>query len=391
VERVKRGATRFPAFMSAGAADRPALTRAAARGSARELAGLGFTTVFAPSADVTTGADDPTIGSRSAGSDPQLVARQVIAAADGISSAGVMPVLKHFPGHGSVPADSHEELPVQVRSRAALTNTDLAPFQHAIDIRVPAIMVGHIDVRAVDPGTPSSLSMKVITGLLRQRMGFDGLVITDALDMAAVQEEYGAAKAAVRSLQAGADVLLMPADVRAARDGIVAAVKSGQLKRSRLEEAAARLLAHLIHQAAQRSQPAEAGSQAKSSQALSAAAVTVVAGPCSGNLVPEGIHVTGSPDRVTRLQSAARAAGVPLGRGKRVALVGFGADVPAGADIVVATDSPYVLGRSSAPVRIATYGDTPGAMKALIGVLTGKATAPGKLPVAVSGVARTGC
>src|SRR3546814_1985587 len=89
-------------------------------------------------------------------------------------------------------------------------------------------MVGHIDVRAVDPGTPSSLSMTVITGLLRQRMGFDGLVITDALDMAAVQEEYGAAKAAVRSLQAGADVLLMPADVRAARDGIVAAVKSGQ-------------------------------------------------------------------------------------------------------------------------------------------------------------------
>src|SRR3546814_2196301 len=121
----------------------------------------------------------------------------------------------------------------------------------------------------------------------------------------------------------------MPSAGRASGAGSVAAVESGQRKRSRLEEAAARVLAHLIHQAAQRSQPAEAGSQAKSSQALSAAAVTVVAGPCSGNLVPEGIHVTGSPDRVTRLQSAARAAGVPLGRGKRVALVGFGADVPA--------------------------------------------------------------
>src|SRR3546814_13945205 len=127
-------------------------------------------------------------------------------------------------------------------------------------------MVGHIDVRAVDPGTPSSLSMKVITGLLRQRMGFDGLVITDALDMAAVQEEYGAAKAAVRSLQAGADVLLMPADVRAARDGLVAAVTSGQLTRARPEEAAARLLAHLIHPPAPRSHPADAATPAKPTQ-----------------------------------------------------------------------------------------------------------------------------
>src|SRR3546814_17184094 len=103
-----------------------------------------------------------------------------------------MPVLKHFPGHGSVPADSHEELPVQVRSRAALTNTDLAPFQHAIDIRVPAIMVGPIDVRAVDPGTPPSLSMKVITALLRPRMGPAGLVVTAAPDLPRATEESGA-------------------------------------------------------------------------------------------------------------------------------------------------------------------------------------------------------
>ena len=132
VQRVEGRATRFPAFMSAGAADEADLTRAAAAAMGAELRGLGFNVDFAPIADVTTGPDDPTIGSRSAGSDPALVARHARAAASGLQGAGVLPVVKHFPGHGSVAADSHETLPVQTRTQAQLAERDLVPFREAV-------------------------------------------------------------------------------------------------------------------------------------------------------------------------------------------------------------------------------------------------------------------
>ena len=133
VERLRSVATRFPTFMSSGAADDPALTQEAYRAGAAELRGLGFTVDFAPDADVTSGPGDPTIGSRSPSSDPAKVAEQVVAAAAGFAESGVLPVLKHFPGHGSVPADSHLTLPVQTRSRAELDRTDLVPFRAAVE------------------------------------------------------------------------------------------------------------------------------------------------------------------------------------------------------------------------------------------------------------------
>ena len=135
---------------------------------------MGFDVVFAPDADVTRGPPDPTIGARSAGSRPGLVARQVIAAGRGHQDAGVVPVLKHFPGHGSLTTDSHLGLPVQNRTRAELDRIDLRPFREAIAADAPAVMIGHIDVRAVDPGRPASVSRKVITGLLRRDLGFRG-------------------------------------------------------------------------------------------------------------------------------------------------------------------------------------------------------------------------
>ncbi|MDT0202045.1 glycoside hydrolase family 3 N-terminal domain-containing protein [Nocardioides sp. AE5] len=390
VARVKAGATEFPTFMSAGAAGDVDLTRNAARASAAELADLGFTTAYAPIADVTSGPDDPTIGSRSPGSDPAVVADQAVAAATGIAEAGLLPVPKHFPGHGSVPADSHHELPVQDRTRAELDGTDLVPFREAVAAGVPTIMVGHIDVRAIDPGTPASLSGEVVTGLLRDDLGFDGLVMTDAVEMAGVQAGHRSGEASVLALAAGVDVVLMPPDPRVARAAIVAAVESGDLPAERLDEAATRMLAQMIHLAATETEQAAPGSGEEASRALSAGAITVVAGPCEGNLVPDGITVVGSSQRARRLEAAARAAGVPLGRGKTVALAGPGRAAPR-ADIVVATDTPYVLGRSDAPVRIATYGETPAAMEALVAVLTGRARAPGTLPVEVDGVERTGC
>jgi len=415
--------TGFPAFMSAGAADDAPLAERAYRRYGAELAGLGFTVDFAPVADVTTGPDDPTIGSRSAGSDPDLVAEQVAAAATGLAHGGVVPVLKHFPGHGSVPADSHLTLPVQTRSLAELRRTDLVPFATAVDAGQPAVMVGHLDVRAVDPRVPSSLSRRVVTGLLRRDLGFGGLVVTDSLQMAAVTQGRDPDVVAVRAIRAGADVLLMPPDPAAARAALVRAVRRGSLSRSQLLRSASRQIALLIHAEQGTGRPARPGSARSASQRLSAAAITVVSGPCDGRLVEDAVVPIGDPASVSAFVRAGRAAGLeilvrrdppdrlaePRSRRERRLLAAWRADEQArlaagtrvgftgyaggsiAAEIAVATDTPYPLGSSRARVRIATYGDTPAAMASLVDVLVGKATAPGRLPVEVGGVPRQGC
>src|SRR6478735_9407716 len=265
VERLRGAATRFPTFMSTGAAGDAGLTQEAYAAGAAELRGLGFTVDFAPDADVTSGPGDPTIGSRSASSRPTTVAEQVVAAANGFSGAGVLPVIKHFPGHGSVPADSHLTLPVQTRSLADLEASDLVPFREAVAAGLPAVMVGHIDVRAVDPRMPSSLSRKVTTGLLRDELGFGGLVVTDSLRMAGVTRGRSPGRTALQAIRAGADVLLMPPSPAAARAALVKAVRSGTLPRRRLEQSAARQIALLTHLAAsgqQSSQPPGAAAAA---------------------------------------------------------------------------------------------------------------------------------
>ena len=392
VERVQGTATRFPSFMSAGAARQARLTRRAAAASAAELRNLGFTVVFAPDADVTSGPDDPTIGSRSASSRPRLVSRQVRAAVEGYLSAGVLPVAKHFPGHGSVPADSHVELPVQTKSLRALRRTDLVPFREGVEAGMPSVMVGHIDVRAVDPRTPSTVSRPVVTGLLRRDLGYDGLVVTDAMNMAAVAESYTSGQGAVRALAAGVDVVLMPPDPTAARDGIVRAVRQGRLPRARLEQAAARQVATLLHMRASDAgvAPRRPGTSRRASYELSAGAATVVSGPCRGRLVGPSVQASGPADVVRRFNAAAARAGLRTGSGTSVALVGYGGSGRS-ADVVVTTDTPYPLARSTAPVKIAMFGDTPGAMRALVDVLLGEARAPGTLPVPVPGVSRRGC
>ncbi len=410
VARATSAMTRFPAFMTAGAAGRPGLTRAAYAASGAELAGLGFTMDLAPDADVTSGPADPTIGSRSAGSRPAEVAEQVTAAARGFAASGLVPVVKHFPGHGSVTANSHYTLPVQPRSLAALRKRDLVPFAARVRQGTPAAMVAHLDVRAVDPGVPSSLSGKVVTGLLRHDLGFRGLAFTDALNMGAVTSRFDSAQSAVRALRAGEDVVLMPPRPAAARAGIVAAVKDGRLSQSRLDQAAIRQVALLLHQQHAGLHPRAPGSSRAVSHRLSAAGITVVRGACAGRLVRRRVHPTGPPEAVAGFEAAARTAGLRLAahdkptrrkpagthQRKRAArittlrLVGRG-DAPAHGDVVVATDTPYVLGRSRAHVKIATYGETPGAMRALVDVLLGHAHAPGHLPVPVAGVPRDGC
>ncbi|WP_432476801.1 glycoside hydrolase family 3 N-terminal domain-containing protein [Nocardioides sp. GXQ0305] len=443
---VERAATTpFPAFMSAGAAGDEALTTRVYRQYGAELAGLGFTVDFAPVADVTSGPDDPTIGSRSPGSDPRLVGEQAVAAAEGLGAGGVVPVLKHFPGHGSVPADSHLELPVQQRSLGELRRVDLAPFATAIDAGAPALMTGHLDVRAVSPRKPSSLSRKVTTRLLRRELGFDGLVVTDSLQMAAVTEGRDPGEVAVKALRAGNDVLLMPTDPAAARAAIVRAVRQNDLPRFRLLQAAARQVALLEHASGRSGTPV--GSARDASRELSAAAVTVASGPCRGRVVDGAVVATGDAEAAAAFGGAARAAGLEvlsprtapdrlasarprpergqdesasayrqrlvrwraaerrrraaladwraaearrLSGATTVAFAGYG-DGPVSAEVAVATDTPYVLAGSDAPVRIATYGTTAGAMSALVDVLTGEERAPGRLPVDVADVERPGC
>ncbi|GAA1926371.1 glycoside hydrolase family 3 protein [Nocardioides hwasunensis] len=445
VERLRRVATRFPTFLSAGAAGDPALTQRAYAAGASELRGLGFTADFAPDADVTSGPGDPTIGSRSASSRSSVVAEHVVAAAAGFSESGVLPVLKHFPGHGSVPADSHLTLPVQQKSLEELQASDLVPFGSAVAAGLPAVMVGHIDVRAVDPRVPSSLSRKVVTGLLRDELGFDGLVVTDSLAMTGVTQGRPPGRVAVQAMRAGADVLLMPPSPAAARAALVEAVRAGDLPRRRLEQSAARQIALLVHLARAKGRPV--GSAADASRALSAAAITVTDGACSGRLVGDAVHAYGDSGAVSTFAAAAEQAGlavllrrsppaslaeaVPrpdrrpkerrkkyrkrvmawqaaegrrerrleawitredarLAAGTPVGFTGFH-EAPVDGAVAVATDSPWVLGQVSAPTRIATYGDTPGAMRVLVEVLLGNAPAPGRLPVKVPGVARDGC
>ncbi|GAB2886504.1 glycoside hydrolase family 3 protein [Nocardioides pacificus] len=391
VARLRHGVTPLPAFMSTGAARDVSLTAAAHEVLGRQLRGLGFTVDLAPVADVTVGPQDPTIGSRSAGSDPEVVARQVLAGVEGLSAGGVVPVAKHFPGHGSVSANSHQVLPVQRRSLRRLAAVDLVPFRRLVAAGASSVMIAHLDVRAVDPGVPSSLSRPVITGLLRERLGFDGLVVTDALDMAGVAATHDSAAAAVAAVRAGADVVLMPPDPAAARAGLVRAVRSGRLTRGRLQQAAARQVALLRHQSDHPPAPGRVP-DARASAALSRAAVTLLRGPCRGRLVGRTITLVGDAGARPVLVRAARRAGLRVGRGgTRVDLLGYGDRPRAGSHVAVALDTPYVLARSSARVRLATYGVTDGAMRALVDVLTGRMRAIGRPPVRVAGLRPPRC
>jgi beta-N-acetylhexosaminidase len=388
VARVGSPATEFPTFMTHGAARDANATRAASAASGTELRSLGFTVVFAPVADVTSGQDDPTIGSRSASDDPARVSAAVTAALAGYEDAGIVAVVKHYPGHGSVPADSHETLPVQPATPDVLAARDLVPFSAAARAGARAVMTSHIAVQAWDPGVPASLSPAAYTAL-RTTTGFAGVAVTDALDMAAVTGAAAPGDAAVGALAAGADLLLMPPDVPAAVAAVAAAVRDGRLARQRVQEAAARVVALLRMQSRAGPVPAGAlGASAAQSYAASLAGLTVVDGRCAGPLVGDSLQVVGgtAADRAA-FDGAAAAAGLATGSGDVVRLLGGPTSAGSG-DVVVALDAPYGLAASSAgTARLALYGRTPEAFRALVDVLLGRAPARGTLPVAVPGLA----
>jgi len=205
----------------------------------RDLAALGITTDLAPVLDVTGARGDGVIGDRSFGADPATVSRAGVAFMRGLAAGGVATVGKHFPGHGATTVDSHLRLPVVAATPDRLASWDLLPFRAAIRTGLPAVMVGHLVVRGLDGHAPATLSRAVIGGLLRKRLGFDGLVVSDALEMGAIAAAWPLPVAAERALAAGVDQLLLSDHTRvdAVLDRLAGSVAAGRLSGTQVRDA----------------------------------------------------------------------------------------------------------------------------------------------------------
>ena len=202
---------------------------------------LGFNVDFAPVADVVTATDKATIGDRSFGSDPAVVGQMVQKCAEGIQENGVSACLKHFPGLGDTTTDTHEERVVIEKSLEELQATDFVSFKDAIDAGVDFVMVSHATATGIDEVYPSSLSKKVITEQLRDYLGYDGIVITDAFNMKAITEYYTTEEACVKAIKAGADMILMPENFEAGYNAVLEAVKDGSISEERIDESLKRI------------------------------------------------------------------------------------------------------------------------------------------------------
>jgi beta-N-acetylhexosaminidase len=242
--------TVFPHAMAFAAAGDPALTRYQGEVTARESRALGVQWVFYPDADVNNNPDNPIINIRSFGENPQMVSRHVEAFIDGAEADRrnrILTTVKHFPGHGDTAIDTHLGLATITADRKRLNDVELLPFRAAITKGVDSIMTAHISVPAVDTAdVPATLSPAILTKLLRDELGFHGLIVTDAMDMGAIVNGFGGAEASVRAIEAGADVLLMPPDAEAAVNAVVAAVRRGQISQKRIDQSVARVLAAKI-------------------------------------------------------------------------------------------------------------------------------------------------
>ena len=238
------GATDFPSLMAVGAAGDAGLAYEMGRVTAVEARAVGIHVPFAPVLDVNNNPDNPIINVRSFGEDPAQVAALGAAFVRGIQENGGIATGKHFPGHGDTDTDSHTALPIINHSRARMDSIELLPFQAAIDAGMGALMTAHISVPSINAGRgdPSTLSAAIMTDLLRGEMGFTGLLFTDAMDMSAIARQHSAEEAAVRAIEAGADVILMPPSPARAIDGIVAAVESGRISEARIDASVRRLL-----------------------------------------------------------------------------------------------------------------------------------------------------
>ncbi len=244
VARFGPPATQMPGNMALGAGRSTADAHRSAEVIGTELAAVGVTQDYAPDADVNINPNNPVIGIRSSGGDPKLVSDLTAAQVKGFHAGGVSAVAKHFPGHGDTGVDSHFGLPEVTHTLEQIHQIDLPPFQAAAAAGVDTIMTAHVVMPAIEPGVPATMSHKVLTGLLRDELGFKGLIVTDALDMAGAAATYPADVAPVKALLAGADQLLVPVQMDTAFGAVLGAVRSGEISKQRLDESVYRVLLH---------------------------------------------------------------------------------------------------------------------------------------------------
>lgn len=247
VVRLKRQATVPPSNMAVGATFSEELARRTGAALGKDLALMGFNMNLAPVLDVNSNPKNPVIGIRSFGGSPELVAKMGVAYVEGLQSEGVVAVAKHFPGHGDTSADSHFATPVLTHSKERLMDVELRPFARAMAEGLDALMTAHIALPAVaeTPDLPATVSANVLTGILREQLGYDGLVITDGLEMHGIVSRYGSGEAAVRAVLAGADmvmVLWFPEKKEEVHRALLDAVRTGRIPKERLDSAVRRVL-----------------------------------------------------------------------------------------------------------------------------------------------------
>lgn len=245
VQRLRAPVLELPPMRELGDRDDVSLTRRAARALGRQLAAIGFNVDFAPVLDVATNDDNRVIGDRSFGADPHLVARHGVAFSRGLADAGVLACGKHFPGHGDTALDSHFELPVLPHDMERLEAVELVPFRAAAG-EIGSVMTAHIVFRALDPDRPATLSKKVVTGVLRESLGYDGLIVSDDLEMKAIADHWPAGRAAVEAIRAGCDALLICKTVallETAREALAREAGRDEAFAERLDDAAGRVRA----------------------------------------------------------------------------------------------------------------------------------------------------
>ena len=211
----------------------------------KELSAFGFNLDFAPVLDINSNPENPIIGDRSFGTRCTIVSELGIQTMEGIRSEHVIPVVKHFPGHGDTAVDSHKELPIIQKSLKDLHALELIPFKQAIEQGTEVVMIGHILLPKIDPTYPASLSEKIITGILREQLDYEGIIITDDMTMKAIVNTFEIGEAAVSAVKAGNDIVLVAhdyANVIKAKDAILQAVKTGEISEQRIDESVNRIL-----------------------------------------------------------------------------------------------------------------------------------------------------
>jgi beta-N-acetylhexosaminidase len=445
--RIRRGVVALPYAMAVGATRSPEAARFMGEVAAREGRALGVHWAFAPVADVNNNPGNPVINIRSFGEDPELVARLAAAFVEGARAGGLLTTAKHFPGHGDTAVDSHLQLATVNADRARLDSVELLPFRAAIAAGVDAVMLGHIAVPALDrTGAPATLSHPMVE-VLRREMGFGGLLVTDGMDMAGVKPAW-TGEAAVRAVQAGADMILLPPEPDVAAQSLVRAVREGQLTEARLDASVRRILEMKERMGLHRDRRVDPGAVGKRvarpedmARALEIARASITVVRNEGEILPlhsEGplklLHLVMSSDaknpaiqgipeaelRERRIPTESVFLGPEVSEETAAALVarahefthvvascfvrvtgakGTADMAPSHARllrafaasgrplVVVSFGSPYLLRQfPGAAVYVAAYGSADSSQRAAIAALFGEYAVTGKLPVTLPGL-----